>query len=98
MINKSYYNNGRTCRVTFRHCPENPADTMHLVSNHDNWDTSARPMTKRKDGCFSTSLVLSKGAKLQFRYLVDGETWINDEHADEYVDNTHGDTDGIVHI
>jgi 1,4-alpha-glucan branching enzyme len=98
MINKSYYNNGRTCRVTFRVCPEKPVESAHLVSSHDNWDEAARPMTRRKDGCFSTSLVLSSGARVQFRYLLDGETWVNDDGADEYIDNTHGDTDGIVHI
>jgi 1,4-alpha-glucan branching enzyme len=98
MINKSYYNNGRTCRVTFRSCPADPAETVHLVSNVDDWDTAARPMTKRKDGCFSTSLVLSAGARVHFRYLVDGERWINDDEADELVSNEFGDSDGVVNI
>jgi 1,4-alpha-glucan branching enzyme len=98
MISKSYYNNGRTCRVTFRACPADPAETVHLVSNVDDWDTAARPMTKRKDGCFSTSLVLSSGARVQFRYLVDGERWVNDDEADELISNEFGDSDGVVTV
>ncbi len=98
MISKSFYNNGRTCRVTFRYCPEEPAERAHLVSSHDDWDTAARPMTRRKDGCFSTSVVLSAGARVQFRYLIDGERWVNDEQADEYVNNVHGETDGVVTV
>lgn len=98
MISKSYYNNGNTCRVTFRVCPDRDPGSVYLVSSHDDWDKHARPMTRRKDGCFSTSLVLPKGARVQFRYLLDGDQWINEENADEYVDNTHGDTDCVVHV
>jgi 1,4-alpha-glucan branching enzyme len=96
MINKSFYNNGNTCRVTFRHVPVETAESVHLVSDLDNWDTTARPMTRRKDGSFSTSLVLRSGTQVQFRYLVDGETWINDDQADEFVNNDYGEADGVV--
>jgi 1,4-alpha-glucan branching enzyme len=96
MISKSYYNNGRTCRVTFRVQPDESAQSVNLVSSHDDWDTTARPMTRRKDGSFSTSLVLSQGTQVKFRYLLDGNKWINDDQADDYAANEHGETDGVV--
>ena len=98
MITKSFYNNGRTCRVTFRHQPVHDADSVYLVNNQDDWDKTARPMSRRKDGSFSTSLVLRSGTRFQFRYLVDGDTWVNDDQADEYVDKNYGGTDGVVVI
>ncbi len=98
MITRSYYNNDRTCRVTFRYCPDGDAKEVHLVSSHDNWDTGARPMAARKDGCFSTSLVLKSGSRVHFRYLVDGSIWVNDDDADEYVNNNHGETDCVIVI
>lgn len=96
MIRRSYYNNGRTCRLTFRHCPDQPVASLHLVSSHDDWSTSDRPMMQRKDGCYSTSLVVPGGTRVQFRYLMDNEIWINDDDADEFVNNNHGETDGVI--
>lgn len=98
MITKSYYNDGRSCRVTFRYCPDRHVETVHLISDHDDWDMTARPMVRRKDGCFSTSLVLPGGSRIQFRYLVDGSDWVNDDQADEYTQNDHGTTDAVVVI
>lgn len=98
MINKSYYNNGRTCRVTFRVCPDEQAESVNLVSSHDYWDTAARPMARRKDGCYSTSLVLPQGSRVQFRYLIDGNQWINDDQADEHVPNEHGESDSVIQV
>jgi 1,4-alpha-glucan branching enzyme len=98
MINKTYYNDGRTCRVTFRICPDDQAEAVHLVSDRDDWSRTARPLARRKDGCFSTSLVLRAGERVQFRYLIDEQRWINDDQADEYVDNTHGETDGVIRV
>lgn len=98
MISKSFYNNGRTCRVTFRVCPDGPANSVNLVSSHDGWDLAARPMTRRKDGCYSTSIVLASGAEVHFRYLIDGEQWMNDEQADEFINNNHGETNGVVRV
>jgi 1,4-alpha-glucan branching enzyme len=98
MISKSYYNNGNTCRVTFRIQPDSDVQSVHLVSDLDNWDMSSRAMARRKDGSFSTSLVMKQGSRVQFRYLLDQRTWVNDDQADEFVDNTHGETDGVVRV
>jgi hypothetical protein len=53
-------------------------------------------MTKRKDGRFSTTLSLPQGQAYRYRYLVDGERWVDDPAADEYVDNGYGSKDSVV--
>lgn len=98
MISKSFYNNGRTCRVTFRICPDAPANSVHLVSSYDHWRRTARPMPQRKDGCYSTSIVLGAGTEVHFRYLIDGEQWVNDDQADAFVNNDHGETNGVIRV
>lgn len=98
MIQKSYYSNDRQCRVTFRVSPDGPADSVHLVSEIDDWDTSARPLSRRKDGSFSASIALRPGNRYRFRYLIDGERWINDDQADDYVTNDYGGTDSVVEV
>ena len=98
MIRKSYYNDGNACRVTFRFEPDSETvSSVNLVSEVDDWDTVARPMTRRKDGSFSTSVTMRPG-RYRFRYLVDGQRWVNDHNADDFVDNGHGDVDGVVDV
>jgi hypothetical protein len=53
-------------------------------------------MTKRKDGRFSTTLTLQQGQSYRYRYLVDGERWVDDPEPDGYVDNGYGSKDSVV--
>lgn len=98
MIQKSYYGRGNQCRVTFRYTPDTEVSTVNLVSEFDDWDESARPLIRRKDGSFSVSIVTRPGNRYRFRYLVDGERWVNDEQADDYVENAYGGTDGVIEV
>jgi 1,4-alpha-glucan branching enzyme len=98
MIQKTYGADGRACRVTFRFVPEQQVDAVHLVGEFNDWDKEARPLTRRKDGSFSTTVALKPGADYRFRYLIDGEDWVNDPDADGFVDNGVGSLDSIVRV
>jgi hypothetical protein len=41
---------------------------------------------------------LEAGRRYGFRYLVDGEQWLNDRHADDYVENAYGSDDSVVDL
>jgi hypothetical protein len=41
-------------------------------------------------------LVLPKGRAYQFRYLVNGQDWQNDWHADQYALNKFGTDNSVV--
>lgn len=51
---------------------------------------------RKKDGIFYTKLRLPKESQFQYRYLVDGQSWVNDEAADAYVANEFGSQNSIV--
>jgi hypothetical protein len=77
------------CKVTFElpeaELPEGvDVESVHLVGEFNEWDHTATPM-KRKEGAFRVTLELEPGKTYQFRYLVNGERWCNDWHADGYV-------------
>jgi 1,4-alpha-glucan branching enzyme len=57
-----------------------------VVGEFNNWDENANPMRKTK-GTWKTTLKLDAGKEYQFRYLVDGQSWYNDDSADKYVSN-----------
>ena len=55
-------------------------------------------MKPLKDGVLNLTVNLEKGHEDQFRYLLDGQTWENDDGADKYVRTPFGDSDNSVVI
>ncbi len=72
------------------------AETVHLVGSFDDWDTNAHPMKRLKDGRFMARRIFEPDFSHEYRYLVNGETWINEEEADNYVPNIHGSYNCVV--
>lgn len=86
------------CKVTFTLTKEqakNAADA-HLVGEFNDWDVTATPMRRQKDGSFSATLDLPAGREYQFRYLIDGEVWLSDPEADKYAFSPFGDCENSV--
>lgn len=54
------------------------------------------PMDRRHDGSFHTSIRLATGASWRYRLLVDGDRWINDWDAHDYVVDEAGDCFSVV--
>lgn len=99
MIKKKFLKSKQVCEVTF----ELPKDIaaqkeVSVVGEFNGWDGTANPMQKSK-GVWKTTLKLETGQEYQFRYLVDGQSWYNDEAADKYVPNyIDGDNSVLVTI
>jgi hypothetical protein len=86
------------CKVTFRLLKEAAQDAQNvtIVGDFNDWDTTAAPMTRLKDGAFQITLNLSTRREYKFRYLVDGARWENDWRADKYTPNSYGCDDSVV--
>ena len=91
MLKKKFFKTKDEVEVTFRYTVD--AKTVALVSEFNGWEPVS--MTKRK-GTFSTKIRLPKNGEFQFRYLVDGESWANDEAADGYVPNYISGDNSVV--
>jgi 1,4-alpha-glucan branching enzyme len=75
------------------------AERVNLVGEFNDWDTTATPMSRsRADADWKVSVELEAGRRYRFRYLVDGKEWLNDWHADDYVENPHGSDDSVVDL
>tara|TARA_R110002126_G_scaffold15185_12_gene62535 strand:- start:10560 stop:10868 length:309 start_codon:yes stop_codon:yes gene_type:complete len=86
-ITKQYLKTKPGCKVTFKLTAEQLADaqSVALLGEFNDWDPAALLMKKSKSGDFSASLTLEKDREYQFRYLVNGGTWVNDDAADAYL-------------
>ena len=96
MLTKRFFKSKPTCRVTFQLPKDIEAEEVSLAGEFNNWDTAATPLKKVK-GVWKVSLELNQGQEYQFRYLVNGSEWHNDEAADKYVaNNVDGDNSVVV--
>ncbi len=96
MLQKERLDSGRV-RVTFRISAAIWAETIALVGEFNEWDAEAHYLRRsRVDGEWSIALDLPPGSSYRFRYLVNGEDWMDDDHADEYVTNAFGGVDSVV--
>ncbi|MBJ7550957.1 isoamylase early set domain-containing protein [Marinomonas ostreistagni] len=86
MIEKTYLKTKPECKVKFALPIDKVegAKKVFLVGDFNDWNESATPMRKQKTGVFASTVNLEKDKQYQFRYLVDGKIWLNDESADAF--------------
>ncbi|MBJ7538046.1 isoamylase early set domain-containing protein [Marinomonas transparens] len=87
MIEKKYLKTKPECKVKFALSSDivGSANKIAVVGDFNNWDASANPMRKQKSGVFASTLSLEVDNSYQFRYVIDGKQWLNDDMADAYV-------------
>ncbi|HNQ86074.1 MAG TPA: isoamylase early set domain-containing protein [Deltaproteobacteria bacterium] len=97
-IKKQYLKTKPECKVTFTLSRDMSRDagSVYLVGDFNGWDAGSHPMKLHKDGSFNLTINLEKGREYQFRYLIDGCSWENDDCADRYVGNPYGDSENSV--
>jgi 1,4-alpha-glucan branching enzyme len=93
MLKKKFFKTKDECEVTFEVSVEN-ADQVALVSEHNGWEPIE--MKQVKDGPFRAKVRLPKEGEFQFRYLVNGQEWHNDNAADGYMANEHGSENSVI--
>ncbi len=82
-------------RVTFSLPASFWADTIHLVGDFNNWNTSTTPL--HLDGtCWSATLDLEVGLIYHYRYLINNIEWVNDWQADDVAPSHFGGEDSVV--
>jgi 1,4-alpha-glucan branching enzyme len=96
MIRKSFVEvNGQpVARVTFQLPKSTWADTIYLVGDFNEWNSSSHPFRLTREGAWTYTLDLEVKRSYCFRYRKDGE-WVNDGQADGYIHN-HEDGDAFV--
>ena len=98
MLKKSYSKTGAACRVTFKYDNEEQAKSAVLAGEFNGWSLRDTPMKQLKDGSFSATLSLATGKSYLFRYVLDGNVWVNDSAADGYAGNEYGEENSVLTI
>jgi 1,4-alpha-glucan branching enzyme len=82
-------------RVTFALPATIWADTVHVVGDFNGWNERATPL-RHTETAWMITLELAAGYEYQYRYLLNGNEWHNDWHADRYVSNPYGGDNSVV--
>jgi 1,4-alpha-glucan branching enzyme len=96
MVEKKYLKTKPLAEVKFSLPSSIQGETVHLVGDFNEWNETATPMKKQKDGSFAVTLKLDTGREYQFRYLVNGTEWHNDWNADKYLPNPFSGDNSVV--
>lgn len=87
------------CKVTFTLPAPMSAEAkkIALVGDFNDWSRESLFLKGKADGSFSVTLDLPTDQTFQFRYLIDGSRWENDDRADAYTPTPFGnDTNSVV--
>lgn len=98
-LKKQYSEKKPVCKVTFVLTKNiaGSASQVALAGDFNDWDTDSIPMKKLKSGEFSISIDLKIGREYQFKYLIDGKEWFNEDEADKLVMNEfHGENSVVI--
>ena len=97
-IKKQFLKTKPVCKVGFKVSKElaNGATKVNLAGDFNNWNETSDEFAILKDGSFSLNVDLETGREYQFRYLLDGTTWVNDEAADAYKSSGFGSQNSVI--
>ena len=83
MIARKASPKGRSVRVTFQLPAESAASSVAVAGSFNDWNLSKDPMRlNARSGHWRKSISFKPGERIEFRYLVDGRHWRNEEDAD----------------
>lgn len=99
-IKKQYLKDKSVCKVTFRLNRKivGKAQRAFLAGDFNEWQVDKTPMKALKSGDFTVTVILPKGREYQYRYVLDGQSWVTDEGADKYAPAGFADAENAVVI
>jgi 1,4-alpha-glucan branching enzyme len=96
MIHKSPSPNQDKVLVAFEIPGTVWAERINLVGDFNGWDRDSLPLRLNRDGNWHVELELDEGGEYRFRYLIDGDYWGYDWHADKHLPGSDGSCDSVI--
>ncbi|MEL7220347.1 MAG: glycoside hydrolase family 13 [Bacteroidota bacterium] len=86
MIKKQYSKTKPVCKVTFSVTTDQVGKKtdVRVLGNFNDWSWDKGLVLKSKKKNYEGTIELPAGATYEFRYMLNGDTWFNDEAADDY--------------
>lgn len=72
------------------------ASRINLVGDFNGWDPESLLFRHNRDDNWEVEVELDRGREYRFRYLIDGDYWGYDWHADKHAPRPEGGLDSVV--
>lgn len=98
-LKKQFLKSKPVCKVTFNLSKKavDNVQEVKVIGEFNDWNVeNGIQMKAMKNGSFKAVVELETGREYQFRYLVNGEVWTNDQEADKYVPTPFGVENCVV--
>ena len=92
---EEHYSNSEAHAVRFGYF-DPAAREVFLVGSFNGWQSRAQPLQKRRDGQWTTEVILKPG-EYEYRLVVDGR-WQDDPLATRFVANDFGTLNSVVQV
>jgi hypothetical protein len=96
MILREATRKGDKVKVTFVLPEDDAPGDIFVAGDFNSWNPGETPLKPRGD-VRSASLMLNTGRRYAFRYYRNGE-WFDDDKADAYEPNEHGEMNCIISL
>ncbi|MEL7122629.1 MAG: glycoside hydrolase family 13 [Bacteroidota bacterium] len=100
MLKKQFKNGHASCEVTFvlpkDHVQTENNAAIKVLGEFNDWSWDKGLILNSIENEYVASIELEPGKSYQFRYLVEGGTWLNDPAADAYVSSPFPGIDNSV--
>ncbi|MCZ2100063.1 MAG: isoamylase early set domain-containing protein [Chitinophagales bacterium] len=97
-IVKKYQATKGNYKVTFSYPATEGIKEVQVLGDFNNWNSNEAPKLKKVKGDFTASVELNAGNSYEFKYLVNGSVWENDQQADQLVPGFYGALNGVVSL
>ena len=93
-VTKKFLKTKPVCKVTFSiSAPE--ATEVVLVGDFNEWDATASPLKKLKNGTFKVVVDLESKKSYEYKYVIDGE-YTNDDEPEALVFNEFANAENSI--
>ena len=82
MIRRSKLAKSNDVKITFSLPQEQPAGTVSVVGDFNDWTPGKHVLAKRTNGTRSVSVTVPAGTTFRFRYLGENGHWFDEDEAE----------------
>lgn len=99
-LSKTYIKSRNSFKVAFELPKDIGSDKteIRVLGEFNDWNWENAPVLKRNAGSYKAVVELESGKTYQYRYLIDGQTWINDSIADGYTPSPYNVENCVVNL
>lgn len=102
MVKQTFIKSRKVYQLTFEvapaELPQGAVKSLVVAGTFNGWSHTAAPFKKLKSGVYKAIVEVDQPGMHQYRYLLNGETWLNDWHAEAYAPGEQGADNCVVTV